>query len=106
MKRIELIKSFIEDLRESEHIDGLCPPCEYGEGECHQTKYGWAIRTLNEFIKDNSPCYYCKKGSEHREFDGVQTCDDCVNKLYYDENGNRKYKDDEIPPFIKENRWN
>ena len=104
MKRIELIKSFIEDLRESEHIDGLCPPCEYGEGECNQNKYDWAIRTLNEFISDNNPCHYCKKGDEHREFDGVSICDDCVNKLYYDEDGNRKYKDDEIPPFIKENR--
>ena len=54
MKKIKLIKSFIEDLRESEHGEGeLCPPCEYGEGECNQEKYDWAIRTLNEFIKEN-----------------------------------------------------
>ena len=100
--RLELIKSFIEDLKESEHIDGLCPPCEYGEGECHQKKYNWAIRTLNEIISDNNPCHYCKKGKEHREFDGYPICDDCVNKLYYDEDGNPIYKDDEIPPFTKE----
>ena len=50
------------------------------------------------------PCCYCKKGGEHREFDGVPCCDDCVNELYYNEDGSRKYKDDEIPPFIKENK--
>ena len=105
MKRIELVKSFIKDLRESEHGEGeLCPPCEYGEGECNQTKYDWAIRSLNEFISDNSPCHYCKKGDEHRVFDGVPCCDDCVNKLYYDEYGDRKYRDDEIPPFVKETK--
>ena len=48
-------------------------------------------------------CNYCKnKDKALREFDNVLICDDCVNELYYDEEGNLKYKDDEIPAFIND----
>ena len=47
-------------------------------------------------------CMYCKTyHSQIREFDGIQLCDNWVNELYYDGDGNRKYKNDEIPPFVQ-----
>ena len=38
MNKIKLVKSFIEDLKETDHADG--------------EKYDWAIRVLDEVIKE------------------------------------------------------